>query len=246
VAEDKKEQLATVEEGTALAIPDFSQRLTTALAEVEPATLDSFHSFHKYRYTSIGQIRSLANRALARAGVAVIPAVIAVNRQERVGERGNTVWQTAVRMEFTIVAPEGRMSVPWYGESDDTSDKGLAKAITAATKSFLLNFLMVPMAQASEESEGEPSPEPEPPPEGEGQASESPPQHWLKRPEVRQRFWAWTRDELGLTDREVHEALDVKSVYDFKGSMAKAKQAINAYIDRKMEGEKGSADAEGE
>lgn len=204
-------------------VPAIAERMAKALAEVEPATLDGYHAYHKYHYTTIGQIRSLANRALARAGLSVIPSVLAVRRQEITGEKGTTILQTAVEMQFTIVGPEGRMVVQWYGESDDTSDKGLAKAISAATKSFLLNFLLVPLAEAEEEAEG-----------ARGKGAQT--AHWIDRPAVRKRFWAWTGQELGLTRAEVHTALGVESVKDFEGTMEDARARITAWLATQTEG----------
>lgn len=228
MTEDTKEALATVpEQQTAIAepppdfLPRMAERITKALENIEPATLDGYHEHHKYHYSTIGQLRSLSNRALARAGIAVIPSVMDVRRQESQSQQGKRVMQTAVKMQFTVVTPEGRQAVEWYGESDDTSDKGLAKAITAATKSFLTNFLLIPMAQIEEEAEEAP--------EDLGRAG-----HWIHREAVQKRFWKWTGEDLGLTEAEVHQALDVESVYEFRGTMEQARDAINEWLNRKI------------
>jgi len=65
------------------------------------------------------------------------------------------------------------------------------------------------------------------------------PPHWIDsvdtqgRP-VRNRFWAYT-NELGLTKDQVHEALGVKSVRDYAGSMADARKAIDDWVNAQVE-----------
>ena len=71
-----------------------------------------------------------------------------------------------------------------------------------------------------------------------GDRHETKPPHWIERPEVRKRFWRWTREELGLSSDEVHEALGVESVKDFAGTMQEAKEAIMAYMTRRLAEEK--------
>ena len=53
--------------------------------------------------------------------------------------------------------------------------------------------------------------------------------HWITQENVRNAFWAWT-GELALTNDQVHEALNCKSVKDFPGTMGQAKELIEAWI----------------
>ena len=227
---------APVQEGTSVA-PVLAERLSRALSEVEPAILDGHHAYLNYSYATIGQIRAIANRALARAGVAVVPSILQVGREARTSEKGKPIQATVVRMSFHILAPEGQMSVAWVGESEDTSDKGLAKAITASTKSFLLNFLLIPLAQAEEERDTRPEerdtrPEGKEPSNGDRQG---PSTHWISRRDVRTKFWTWIKGTLGLSEQEVHQALGVDSIYNFQGTMAEAKEILEARAEEKKE-----------
>lgn len=54
--------------------------------------------------------------------------------------------------------------------------------------------------------------------------------HWITWPDARRRFWAWTKQELGLTEMEVHAALQVEHTRDFEGSMQDAKAVIEAWV----------------
>lgn len=59
--------------------------------------------------------------------------------------------------------------------------------------------------------------------------------HWIERDEARKKFWVWAREDLSLTDEQVHEALGVESVKDYKGTMAEAKKQIEEWIEAQME-----------
>lgn len=74
-----------------------------------------------------------------------------------------------VGMSFSLVAdddPHDQIMCPsWYGEATDYSDKGLNKALTAATKTFLMKTFMV-----SDEDPDAAKPETEPKREAQAQA----------------------------------------------------------------------------
>ena len=55
------------------------------------------------------------------------------------------------------------------------------------------------------------------------------PRHWIDDATVRKRFWAWAKGTLGLTEDEVHEALQVESVKAFEGTMKAAKATLEAF-----------------
>jgi len=54
--------------------------------------------------------------------------------------------------------------------------------------------------------------------------------HWIDSPDIRKRFWTWTRDNLGLEDDDVHIALSVEHVSDYPGTMQDAKTVIEAWV----------------
>jgi len=58
--------------------------------------------------------------------------------------------------------------------------------------------------------------------------------HWIADDKVRVRFWAWAtgdqENSLGLTNDQVHEALNVEHVADFPGTMGQAKELIEAWV----------------
>lgn len=53
-------------------------------------------------------------------------------------------------------------------------------------------------------------------------------------------FWAYVKGTLGLTEDEVHEALEVASVRDFAGTKADAMRLLNAYATAKADAQGGA------
>ena len=72
---------------------------------------------------------------------------------------------------------------------------------------------------------------------GNGQATkdEKPP-HWIKDPKVRKRFWTWAGEQT-LSREQVHEALGVDHVEEYKGTMQEAKAQLEAWLTKQIEAE---------
>ena len=55
--------------------------------------------------------------------------------------------------------------------------------------------------------------------------------HWIDIPKARTKFWLYTKNDLKLTEEQVYEALGVKSIHDFDGTMQQAKDKLDTYAD---------------
>lgn len=64
---------------------------------------------------------------------------------------------------------------------------------------------------------------------GEGEPEPKP--HWIDNPKARIKFWLYTKNDLGLTEEQVYDALGVKSIHDFDGTMQQAKDKLDTYAD---------------
>ena len=67
--------------------------------------------------------------------------------------------------------------------------------------------------------------------------------HWINRAAVHPKFWAWTKNQLDLTDAEVHAALAVEHIADYPGTMDEAKNLLVAYHNAKVDAEIGAEQA---
>ena len=64
-----------------------------------------------------------------------------------------------------------------------------------------------------------------------GEEEPEPKAHWIDNPKARAKFWVYTKNDLGLEKDEVYEALGVKSIRDFDGTMQQAKDLLDTYAD---------------
>jgi hypothetical protein len=100
-----------------------------------------------------------------------------------------------------------------------------AKALTRAKNRATADVL-----GAGEVSADEFSPQPSTPPAGSMEACA----HWIERPEVRRRFWAWAQKDMQLTSAEIHSALRCDHIRNFSGSMSEAKAILENYAAQKQ------------
>jgi hypothetical protein len=202
--------------------PGLARRMIQATKSVEALSLDGNNEFHKYRYPTIGQVRGHANRALANAGVSIMPSVVRVGRSVRTSAQGKAMQVTAVEIDILVSSEDGSYLAHWTGESEDTGDKGVQKAVSAAVKSWLAHTLLMPVSEeedddgtdehARDKSRGKRTP------------------HWIDDPKARARFWAWTTSELGLNERDVYAALAIEHMHEYTGTMQDAKRDIENYV----------------
>ena len=65
--------------------------------------------------------------------------------------------------------------------------------------------------------------------------------HWIDAPTVRNKFWAWAKgndkDQLGLNEDQIYDALQVGSLHQFKGTKEDAANILKAYAKRVHEAE---------
>ena len=67
--------------------------------------------------------------------------------------------------------------------------------------------------------------------------------HWIDDPKTRERFWAWARNDMGLTEHEIYQALRVDSVHKI-ATKQEALDRIDAYLRDRQEAEPTDAEQE--
>lgn len=116
--------------------------------------------------------------------------------------------------------------------------------LTYIRRYALSSFLGI---SAEEGSDGEkPRKKRASPPKGKTEEKPEPPPkekapHWItlqsEKGPIAERFWAWTRDTLGITEREVYIALGVDEIKKFKGTMDDAQARIGGWVKAQAEAE---------
>lgn len=244
--------LATIESQPARAVAAIShglaRRLTQATRDVKALALDGENEFHHYKYPTIAQVRERANQALAAAGISIVPSIVRVARSTRTSDKGKTISITAIEMEFAVCSEDGSFVARWLGESEDSGDKGIQKAASAAVKAFLSNLLLIPVTEDENDkkerrarrarSSAQMQMRVESDDDTHKMTKSAPAPrngaHWIENDQIRKRFWAWSSGELGLNDADVYAALGVQHIDEFGGTMAEAKLAIEGYLSKKV------------
>ena len=123
------------------------------------------NSYHGYNYASDADLLRVIQPAMAKAGLAMVPAQIA--QTEKALDKGKV--QTDVHLQYLLVHTSGEtLTVQAIGRGIDKEDKGPYKAMTGALKYALRQTFLVPTGDDpevhSQVHEAAPPPAPPAPP----------------------------------------------------------------------------------
>ena len=124
---------------------NLAQKIALVMKEVEKIPKNGFNEKHNYRYVTEADAANHLRVLLADKGVVVLPSIAEIGEYERQGRNGK-LHITRVRMSYEIINAsntEERYKVEFWGDGQDSLDKGIYKAITGCTKYFLLKTFMV-------------------------------------------------------------------------------------------------------
>lgn len=135
-----------VEESKKAKTLTLAAKLAAIGARVGKVQKGGYNKEQKYNYIEYAEVASRVRELLDEYRVAIVPNVTKLERDVVTSRNGGSGNHYLVYMEFEIVdgdAPEATIMVPWVGESTDWGDKGVNKAITSATKYFLMRLFNV-------------------------------------------------------------------------------------------------------
>lgn len=116
----------------------LTSKIAAVLHDVGAVGKGSTNQVQHFVYRSIDEITSAIHPLLARHGLVIIPVVKNIERTEKQG-KNSTMTFTVVEMEYHIRCAESDAEIvgSTYGESFDSGDKSVGKAMTYAYKKFL-------------------------------------------------------------------------------------------------------------
>jgi hypothetical protein len=121
-------------------------KLSRVLGKIHRVPKRGRNEFHRYDYATEADILAAVRLPLAEEGLFIIPNL---DHKDVVlwdlGGGKGPQFKTTVFMTFSLCDSETGFAVPahFQGEGIDNLDKGLAKAITAATKYFLKTTFLI-------------------------------------------------------------------------------------------------------
>lgn len=114
-----------------------------------------------FNYIEYGVVAGKLRDLLDEYKVIIYPEIKSYECQEITSQKGKAGYHYILSMHFTISNGEkldDKMECDWLGEATDYGDKGVNKAITAATKYFIMRLLQV--SEKGDEDPDSTTPEP--------------------------------------------------------------------------------------
>jgi len=136
----------------------LAAKLVQVMGSVATVPKRGHNAFHNYDYALEGDVSEAVRHAMVEARVVMIPSLVEIREREV----GKSI-VTTVLMDYLVIDADtgGTLTFRMAGAGADVSDKGLMKAITAATKYAQLKSLQLstgddPETDGAEEIEREP------------------------------------------------------------------------------------------
>lgn len=103
------------------------------------------NNFHNYKFQSWEDVLVKVRAACDNHGLMIFPSVTDYQTSQVVNDKEKKSYRTIVSFKFTVAdIPSGEsMEMVWLGEADDSGDKGVNKAGTAAYKYFCLKLFQI-------------------------------------------------------------------------------------------------------
>lgn len=121
-------------------------KMARVMGQINRVPKNGFNKFFGYAYASESDITDAVRGLLADQNVFVFSSVRDVVQTIAVDTKGKTYTQTILWVDYTFSDGESgeTMTVSWPGEGHDSGDKSIPKALTTATKYFLLKTFLIP------------------------------------------------------------------------------------------------------
>ena len=211
------------------------KKMAAVMASLQRIPKRGFNQHFKYEYVTDSDVMDAVRLAMGAAGLGFFNNLIDMEQDSK---------RTQVTVDATFADGDtgATMTVTWVGEALDTQDKGINKALTGAVKYGLLKTFLISTGEDDPDSDGDPKAKTAKAKSNGGKPktamheamADAIAPHWIADDKVRVRFWAWAtgdqENSLGLTNDQVHEALNVEHVADFPGTMGQAKELIEAWV----------------
>jgi hypothetical protein len=132
-----------------MAAPSVYAAINAITAELAGSGIPKtrFNEVDDYKYRSIDDVQNRLAPLLAKHRLCVLPRVLKRHVIERQDADGQLLIGVTLRVAFALVSADDGSShlVEAYGEALDTSDKGTAKAMSAAYKSAMIQAFCIPV-----------------------------------------------------------------------------------------------------
>lgn len=134
--------------------PTVHEAFAQVMEEVTVVRKDGRNEAQKFNFRGIDGTVNAVGPALRKHGVIITPNLRSVAyRDIEVGQKRSAMREVTVEVEYVVRGPAGdTFSGIVPGESMDSGDKGTAKAMSVAYRTFLLQALTIPTDEPDPDS----------------------------------------------------------------------------------------------
>lgn len=120
-------------------------KLAEVMGEVGHVQKRGYNDFHKYNYVTEADLLDAVRDKLSSRGIVVLPSVKEVKERTIATKKGESTIST-VLVDYTFIdgSTGETHTLSMVGQGEDAADKGLYKALTGASKYFVMKAFLIP------------------------------------------------------------------------------------------------------
>lgn len=130
------------------------QALSKVMGDVQAVKKDSKNQAQRFNFRGIDAVMNAVGPALRKYGVTILPEDVEVHRSNGTTASGKQTAEVVVKVTYRIYGPAGdSIHGKVAAEAMDFGDKAIAKAMSVAYRTFLLQALTIPTDEPDPDSE---------------------------------------------------------------------------------------------
>ena len=130
------------------------QALSKVMAEVQAVRKESKNQAQRFNFRGIDAVMNAVGPALRKHGVTILPEDVEVHRSNGATANGKQTAEVTIKVTYRIYGPAGdSIHGKVAAEAMDFGDKAIAKAMSVAYRTFLLQALTIPTDEPDPDSE---------------------------------------------------------------------------------------------
>jgi len=125
--------------------PTVHQALNKVMGDVQAVKKDSKNQAQRFNFRGIDAVMNAVGPALRKHGVTILPEDVDVHRSNGTTANGKQTAEVVVKITYRVYGPGGdSIHGKVAAEAMDFGDKAIAKAMSVAYRTFLLQALTIP------------------------------------------------------------------------------------------------------
>lgn len=130
------------------------QALSKVMAEVQAVRKDSKNQAQRFNFRGIDAVMNAVGPALRKHGAIILPEDVEVHRSNGTTANGKQTTEVVAKVTYRVYGPAGdSIHGKVAAEAMDFGDKAIAKAMSVAYRTFLLQALTIPTDEPDPDSE---------------------------------------------------------------------------------------------